>query len=326
MIGISLTDPNPLHSHKELNMKNTLRLILLSVLLILSVAIMVAQTVYRDVVYLKNGNVIKGTIVETIPEKSIKIETADGNLFVYNMSDIEKLTKEAVVAPAKESKPVIERLGNDNQRSNENQRSYETPRSYENQHGNEGSGPIFSIYGGLALPLGDFGKKDGDNAGLAKTGWSAGVQFVTGGTIGFIIDGSYSQNKLDVPTANLPPGKLEYTSWTSILALAGLKIGTDNSSGTNFFVAPLVGALFETSPEVTFTPAGSSTPSSQQPKATGTGFAYGGAVEAVLGGHVTLGAKFAASRLKFKYSANGQDYTSDPKNISLLVISLGFAF
>jgi hypothetical protein len=325
MRGISLIYSNPLYSHKEFNMKNTLRLILLSALLILSVTMMVAQTVYRDVVYLKNGSIIKGTIVETVPEKSIKIETADGNLFVYNMSDIEKLTKEAIVAPAKESKPVIERLGNDNQRSNETQRSYESPRTYESQRSSEGSASIFSIYGALALPLGEFGKKDGDNAGLAKTGWSAGAQFVTGGTIGWIIDGSYTLNKLDIPTAGLPAGKLEYTGWTSILALTGVKIGTDNSSGTNFFVAPLVGVLFGTSPEITFTPAGSSVSQTYQPKASATGFAYGGAVEAIFGGHVTLGAKFVASKPKFKWSVNGQDFESD-QNISLLLICLGFAF
>jgi hypothetical protein len=326
MNGISLTYPNPLYSHKEFNMKNTLRLILLSALIILSVTMMVAQTVYRDVVYLKNGSVIKGTIVETVPEKSIKIETVDGNLFVYNLSDIEKLTKEAVAAPSKESKPVIERLGNDEQRSNENQRSYESPRSYESQRSSEGSASIFSIYGALALPLGSLGKTDGDYAGRAKTGWSAGLQFVTGGTIGFLIDGSYSQNKIDVPTASFAAGKLEYTGWTTILGLAGLKIGTDNSSGTNFFVAPLVGVMFEKSPEVTFTPTGSSTSTKYMNAASGTGFAYGGAVEAILGGHVTLGAKFVASKLKYKYSVDGQDYESDAINRSLLLVCLGFAF
>jgi len=306
-------------------MKNTLRLILLSVLLILGVTMMAAQTVYRDVVYLKNGSVIKGTIVETIPEKSIKIETVDGNLFVYNLSDIEKLTKEAVTAPVKESKPVLERLGNDNQRSTETQRSYETPRSYESQRGSEGAGSIFSIYGALALPLGDFGKKEAENgAGLAKTGWSGGLQFVTGGMIGWIIDGSYTMNKIQIPSNyTTASGKLEYTGWTSILALTGVKIGTDNSSGTNFFVAPLVGALFGKSPEITFTPTGGS--ASTSPAGTGTAFAYGGTVEAIVGGHVTIGAKFIASKPKFKYSVNGQDYEGEQK-ISLLLVCLGFAF
>jgi hypothetical protein len=326
MNGNSLPYPNPLYSHKEFNMKNTLRLILLSTLIIFSVTMTVAQTVYRDVVYLKNGSVIKGTIVETVPEKSIKIETVDGNLFVYNLSDIEKLTKEAVVAPVKESKPVIERLGNDTQRSTETQHSYENPRSYESQRGSEGSASFFSIYGALALPLGSLGKTVGDFAGYAKAGWSGGLQFVTGGTIGFLIDGSYTHNKIDVPTAGIPNGKLEYTGWTTILGLAGLKIGTDNSSGTNFFIAPLVGVMNQKSPEVTFTPTGSSTSTTYWHSASGTAFAYGGAVEAIVGGHVTIGAKFVASKIKYKYSDNGQDFESDAMNRSLLLVCVGFAF
>jgi hypothetical protein len=56
-----------------------------------------AQSDYQDVVYLKNGSVIRGVIIEQIPNKSIKIETADRNLFVYSMEDIEKLTKEKSV-------------------------------------------------------------------------------------------------------------------------------------------------------------------------------------------------------------------------------------
>jgi hypothetical protein len=308
-------------------MKNYIRLILLVAVIIFGVTLMIGQTVYRDVVYLKNGSVIKGTIVETIPEKSIKIETADGNLFVYNLSDIEKLTKEPVVAPTKESKPVVMPLGDDNQRSNETQRSYESPRSYESQSSSEGSGPKFSIFGGLAIPLGDFAKKLGSDssAGGAKTGWSAGIQFVTGGTIGWIIEGSYAQNKIDFPTSDLPAGKYNYTGWTSILALTGIKIGTDNSSGTNFFIAPLVGALFGKSPSLDFTPPGSSASQNITSSASGTGFAYGANVEAIFIGHITFSAKYIASKPKFKYSVDGQDF-DNTQSISLLLISVGYAF
>ncbi len=49
---------------------------------------------YTEVVYLKNGSIIKGIIVEQIPNKSVKIQTADGSLFVYNLSEVEKITKE----------------------------------------------------------------------------------------------------------------------------------------------------------------------------------------------------------------------------------------
>jgi len=48
----------------------------------------------RDVVYLKNGSIVKGTITEMNPSKDLKIETSDGSLFVYQMSDILKMEKE----------------------------------------------------------------------------------------------------------------------------------------------------------------------------------------------------------------------------------------
>lgn len=50
----------------------------------------------RDVVYLKNGSVIKGEIIEMIPNDHIKIKTADGSVFVYPFSDIEKTEKEVI--------------------------------------------------------------------------------------------------------------------------------------------------------------------------------------------------------------------------------------
>ena len=53
-----------------------------------------AQGNYQDVVYLKNGSIIKGVIVEQVPNKSIKIETSGGSVFVYTMDEIEKLTRE----------------------------------------------------------------------------------------------------------------------------------------------------------------------------------------------------------------------------------------
>jgi hypothetical protein len=52
----------------------------------------VGRVLAEDVVYLNDGSVIHGTITEEIPGKSIKIETKDGNIFVYKMRDIEKIT------------------------------------------------------------------------------------------------------------------------------------------------------------------------------------------------------------------------------------------
>ncbi len=53
----------------------------------------------EEIVYLKNGSVIRGIIVEEIPGKSYKIQTADNSIIVFNYEDIEKITREIVAHP-----------------------------------------------------------------------------------------------------------------------------------------------------------------------------------------------------------------------------------
>jgi hypothetical protein len=65
-------------------------------LLILISGTLIAQQSYDDVVYLKNGSIIRGLIIEQIPNVSLKIQTKDNSVFVYNMEDVEKMTKEPV--------------------------------------------------------------------------------------------------------------------------------------------------------------------------------------------------------------------------------------
>ena len=69
------------------------------------------QKNYQDVVYLKNGSIIHGLIIEQIPDKSIKIETADNNIFVFQKDEIEKLTKEPVNNAPIPQNTAIERRG-----------------------------------------------------------------------------------------------------------------------------------------------------------------------------------------------------------------------
>ena len=48
----------------------------------------------QETIYLKNGSVIRGTVIEQIPGESMKIKTRDGSIFVYKVTEIEKITKE----------------------------------------------------------------------------------------------------------------------------------------------------------------------------------------------------------------------------------------
>lgn len=55
-----------------------------------------AQYNYQDVVYLKNGSILRGVIIEQVPNQSIKIETADRSVFFFELAEVEKFTKEPV--------------------------------------------------------------------------------------------------------------------------------------------------------------------------------------------------------------------------------------
>lgn len=74
----------------------------------------VAMAQYIEVVHLKNGSMIRGVIIEQIPEQTLKIQTSDGSVFVYSYSEIAKITKEipqrnarvATLSPNKPRTPI----------------------------------------------------------------------------------------------------------------------------------------------------------------------------------------------------------------------------
>lgn len=82
---------------------------LLKVFFALIMSVSFGQNNYQDVVYLKDGSIIRGIIIEQVPNKSIKIETADKSVFVYRMDEIEKMTKEQIQLEKPDSNDDSER-------------------------------------------------------------------------------------------------------------------------------------------------------------------------------------------------------------------------
>ncbi len=70
------------------------------IVIILCVTTSYAQE-YRELLYLKNGSIVKGVIIEQVLNQSFKIETSDGSIFVYKWEDVEKIGKEKVVQESK---------------------------------------------------------------------------------------------------------------------------------------------------------------------------------------------------------------------------------
>lgn len=70
--------------------------ILLTLVTLLLLAFAASAQDTRDVIYLYNGSIIKGQIVEMVPYGNVRIATADGSVFVYSMAEVAKIEKEAV--------------------------------------------------------------------------------------------------------------------------------------------------------------------------------------------------------------------------------------
>ena len=71
-------------------MKKTLALLAFALMSVGSVS---AQSL-QDVVYLKNGSIIRGVVIEQVPDGNVKVQTADGSVLVYPMTEVQKIQKE----------------------------------------------------------------------------------------------------------------------------------------------------------------------------------------------------------------------------------------
>lgn len=103
LIAINIVDNLQLIPNLNPNMKRIL--ILLSV--IFSFHSSYSQNNREDVVYLKNGSIIHGMIIEQVPNQTIKIQTNDRNVFVFKMDEIEKMTKETVDVKKEETHTTV---------------------------------------------------------------------------------------------------------------------------------------------------------------------------------------------------------------------------
>ena len=71
------------------------RFVLIIAAMVMFAANMMAQN-FQEVVYLKNGSIIKGTVIEQVPGKTIRIQTNDGSIFAYRMDEVERIVKEPI--------------------------------------------------------------------------------------------------------------------------------------------------------------------------------------------------------------------------------------
>ena len=96
-------------------MKHISQLLIVLFFVCLCIATTYSQQM-EDVIYLKNGSVIHGVIIEQVPNESIKIKTKDGNVFAFKFEEIQKLTKEEAKGSLYASEETV-KYGNNGFRS-----------------------------------------------------------------------------------------------------------------------------------------------------------------------------------------------------------------
>jgi hypothetical protein len=93
-----------------------------------------AQTILQDVIYMENGSVIKGSVLEYEPKGNIKIKILGGSILVYKSSEVVKILKDEV--------PTSD---------------YNVPKKKQKEMHKPGKGWYNSITGGTLIGITDFG-------------------------------------------------------------------------------------------------------------------------------------------------------------------------
>ncbi len=181
-----------------------------------------AQENRKDVVYLKNGSIIKGQIVEQVPNKTITIQILDGSTFVYSVNDIKKITKESVL----NKQTTNNTLNSDKHKKRLSYYSFNLGGGSGfkmnlvelNVAGNSGIGLIFK-WGGFASV-----KQDSESS-------------ASGGSIGYLVAGPSYSFKVGstVGTASLMVGLGSEVKSTAHRSRYGDIVGESSSQGVGVF-------------------------------------------------------------------------------------------
>ncbi len=74
-------------------------------------AVFAQNKIQEDIVYLKNGGVLRGSILEQIPNESLKIQIVGNNIFVLKMDEVARIVKEnAVSVPENTTTATVENI------------------------------------------------------------------------------------------------------------------------------------------------------------------------------------------------------------------------
>ncbi len=197
------------------------RLFLILLVVVVPFVVFSQQVNYKDIVELKNGSIIKGIIIEQIPNKQIKMQTGDGNIFVFEMDQISKIKKELV----KNTPPA------------QSDNNHDTVKKEELNQDNSGNKGYIGISLGAAIPTGD--AADIFTTGASIAIFDFGYYFSQNiGIAGKIFGNIYTGNKQDITVGEFYK---EATKLTVGGIMGGLTVVIPASHQLEFLARGLIG-------------------------------------------------------------------------------------
>lgn len=172
---------------------------------------------YQEVVYLKNGSIIKGLIVEQIPNVSLTVQTTDGSTIICDMADVQKITKEAVSTRDKE--PIA--ISND-------------PYGWE-------SAPRYRGFVGESVTV-DFYYEDVASKVFTSHGCLISPYIYVGGGLG--VQYWVDEEEVDVPIFAHARGEFHKSFRKNVSPYWDAKMGYTVGYDSGFYFAPQVGCHF----------------------------------------------------------------------------------
>lgn len=292
-------------------MKRLMYCLLFPMFTIMFVTALHAQTANPDILYLKDGGEVTGNILEIGRDHTIKIRAADSTVYIYQLADVRRVSINPLSSVHMPEQDV------------------------QIQESNGARNSVVSVYCGLSIPVGSFGKttangEEGDEAGGAASlgfaiGGNADIPVTPTSAALFSID--YASNSVDLAQGMAGSGiSAETTSWTSLWALVGLKIFGNVSPSTELFAFGQGGLLYGSTPQITAS-YGGVTVIQNSASASAFGYGFGAGMRT---GRFTLSARYLGGKPEYEITAsvNGSDlgHATFEQQMSCVVLTAGFAF
>jgi len=247
-----------------------------------------------NIVYLKNGSVIKSALIRFIPDSSLTVRTREGILLHYGIKEVSRVGLDTAPPPG------ITRRG-------------EMPRAAlrdETENYPHIPRPRFGLHAGLSLPTGDF-SSNGESGGDAGAGYCFGADMYVGEDVGWYTSATLAINTVDQSKMDIPSSiGTDFGSWSSIWLMSGMRGSTPIGTNTQVYGFGQVGILFGGWPDIHIFYLGQ-TVSETASSSTALGFGFGAGV--TYEDKYSLGMRFYGANPEYTVTISGGGISGSAK-------------